>query len=74
MSLLVSFLYLCLHIAVILLIAAVIVWLCKWLGVPLDGTVLKIGQIVVALLVLIAVVVWLGGVLGWSSYRWPWQP
>jgi hypothetical protein len=74
MSLLISFLYLLLHIAVILLIAACIVWLLRWLGIGIDAFVYKIGQAIVALLIIIAVVVWLSGALGWSSYRWPLLP
>jgi hypothetical protein len=74
MSLIISFLYLLLHIAVILLIAACIIWLLRWLGIGIDPFVYKIGQAIVALLIIIAVVVWLSGALGWSSYRWPLLP
>jgi len=74
MSLLISFLYLLLHIAVILLVAALIVWVLRWLGVPIDPLVYKIGQAIVAILVLIAVVVWISGALGYTSYRWPLLP
>lgn len=71
MSLLISFLYLLLHIAVILLVAALIVWVLKWLGIGIDPMVYKIGQAIVALLVLIAIVVWVAGTLGGSPYRLP---
>lgn len=74
MNVLVSFLYLLLHIAVIILIAAVILWVLKWLGVGIDPLVYKAGQAIVVLLILIAVVVWLSGLLGWTSYRFPWGP
>jgi hypothetical protein len=74
MSLLISFLYLLLHIAIILLIAACIVWVLKWVGVGIDPMVYKIGQAIVALLIIIAVVVWLSGALGWSAYRLPFYP
>lgn len=57
MSLLISFLYLCLHIAVIVLVAYAIVWLCRMCEIDLDGNVLKAGKIVVALLIIIAVVI-----------------
>jgi len=72
MSILISFLYLLLHIAVILLIAAVIVWGLRWIGIAIDPMVYKIGQAIVGLLILIAVVVWLSSVLGYTTYRWPW--
>lgn len=72
MSLIVSVLYLLLHIAVILLCAAILVWGLKWLGIPIDPTVYKIGQVIVGLLILIAIVVWISGVLGGPAYRWPW--
>lgn len=74
MNVLISFLYLLLHIAVIILIAAVILWVLKWLGVGIDPLVYKVGQAIVVLLILIAVVVWLSGLLGWTSYRFPWNP
>lgn len=70
MNLLVSFLYLCLHIAIIVFIAYAIVWLLKWLGVGIDGNVYKAGQIIVVLLIIIAVVVWLSGVL-YAPMVWP---
>lgn len=67
-ALLLSFLNLCLYIAVILLIAFVILWVIQnLLGVSLDANILKWGKIVVALLCLIAVVAWLLGVLGGSA-------
>lgn len=71
MNILVSFLYLLLHCAVIILIAAVILWVLKWLGVGIDPLVYKAGQAIVVLLILIAVVVWLSGLLGWTS-GFPW--
>jgi len=72
MDVLVSFLYLLLHIAVIVFVAFVIVWLLKWLGIAIDGNVYRAGQAIVALLILIAVVIWLSGLLGWHAYRFPW--
>jgi hypothetical protein len=74
MSLLISFLYLLLHLAIILLIAAVIVWVLRWIGVGIDPLVYKIGQAIVALLCIIAVLLWLSGALGWSAYRLPFYP
>ena len=74
MSIFVSLLYLLLHIAVILLIAAILVWGLKWLGIPIDPTVYKIGQAIVGLLILIAIVVWISSVLGYTTYRLPWGP
>jgi uncharacterized membrane protein (DUF485 family) len=65
MSILISFLNLCLYIALICLIAYVILWVITGLfGWSVDANVLKFGKIVVALLCLIAIVVWLAGVLG----------
>ena len=71
MSLLISFLYLLLNIAIILLVAAIIVWVLRWLGIGIDPMVYKIGQAIGALLIIIAVVVWVSGVAGWHAYRWP---
>jgi len=68
----VSFLYLLLHIAVIILIAAIILWVLKWLGIGIDPLVYKCGQAIVALLILIAVVVWVSGLLGYST-GFPWM-
>lgn len=67
MSLLVGFLYLCLHIAVIVFVAYCIVWLLKWLGVGIDPNVYKVGQIIVVLLIVIAVVMWLSGVVSYPG-------
>lgn len=65
MSILVSFLSLLLYLAIILLIAYVILWVIQgFMGWTIDANVLKFGKIVVALLCLIAIVVWLAGVLG----------
>lgn len=64
MSILISFLSLCLYIAVVLLIAYVILWAVTWFFGGIDANVLKFGQIVVGLICLIAVVVWLSGLLG----------
>lgn len=61
---LISFLSLLLHCAIIILIAYCIVWLLKFVGIAIDGNVYKWGQIVVALLIIIAVVAWLFGVAG----------
>ena len=72
MNILVSLLYLLLHIAVILLVAAIIVWVLRWMGIAIDPMVYKIGQAIIGLLILIAVVVWITGVLGYSTYRFPW--
>ena len=65
MSILLSFLNLCLYIAIICLIAYVILWVIQgFFGWQIDANVLKFGKIVVGLLCLIAVVAWLAGVLG----------
>jgi len=65
MSILISFLNLLLYIAIIILIAFGIRWvLVSLMGVTLDANVEKWARIVVGLLCVIAVVVWLAGVLG----------
>jgi len=74
MGILISFLYLLLHIAVILLIAAVIVWLLRWAGIGIDPQVYKICQAIVGLLIIIAVIMWASGALGYTSYRFPFLP
>ena len=63
MSLLISVLYLLLNIAVVLLCAALIWWFLRWMGVPIDPTVLKIAQAIVALIVIILIVSWFAGVI-----------
>jgi hypothetical protein len=65
MALLISFLYLMLYIAIICLIAYVILWVITgFFGWAIDANVLKFAKIVVALIILIAVVVWLSGIVG----------
>ncbi|WLB66046.1 hypothetical protein QIH96_13140 [Bradyrhizobium japonicum] len=64
MGILISFLNLLLYLAIIILIAYAIRWLITgFLGWPIDPMVYKWAQIVVGLLCIIAVVVWLVGVL-----------
>jgi len=65
MNILISFLSLLLYIAIILLIAYVILWVVRdWFSISIDANVLKFAKIVVGLICLIAIVVWLSGVLG----------
>jgi hypothetical protein len=65
MGILISFLNLMLYIAIICLIAYVIVWVITGMfGWAIPANVMKFGQIIVALLCLIAIVVWLSGILG----------
>jgi len=65
MGILISFLNLMLYLAIIILIAYVILWVIQgFMGWTIDANVMKFGKIVVALLCLIAIVVWLSGVLG----------
>jgi len=72
MSLLISFLYLLLHIAVILFIAYALLWVLRdWLHITIDPMMMKFGQAIVALLVLIVIVIWIAGVTGHSAYRLP---
>lgn len=65
MSILESFLYLLLYIAIVIFVAFAIRWLITaLLGWSIDPNIDKWGRIIVGLLCLIAVVVWLTGVLG----------
>jgi hypothetical protein len=64
-GILISFLNLMLYIAIICLIAYVILWVIQgFFGWAIPANVMKFGQIIVALLCLIAIVVWLSGILG----------
>lgn len=68
MGILISFLELLLYIAVVCFIAYALVWAFTWFtGKGIDANVYKFGQIIVALICLIAVVVWLAGLLGGGS-------
>ena len=65
MGILISFLNLLLYIAIILFVAYVILWVVRdWFSIAIDGNVLKFAKIIVGLICLIAIVVWLAGVLG----------
>jgi hypothetical protein len=65
MNILISLLELLLYLAIILLVAYAIRWvIVGFLGWPIDPMVYKWAQIVVGLICLIAVVVWLTGLLG----------
>ena len=65
MNILLSFLNLLLYIAIIILVAYIILWVVRdWFEVTIDANVLKFAKIVVGLICLIAIVVWLSGVLG----------
>ena len=65
MAILISFLNLLLYLAIILFVAYVLLWVIRdWFGWTIDANVLKFGQIIVGLICLIAIVVWLAGVLG----------
>ena len=65
MGILISFLNLMLYIAIICFVAYVIVWVITgFFGWTIDANVYKFGQIIVALLCLIAIAVWLSGIVG----------
>jgi hypothetical protein len=65
MAILISFLNLLLYIAIICFVAYVIVWVVQgFFGWSIDANVMRFGQIIVALLCLIAIVVWLASVVG----------
>lgn len=74
MDLLISFLGLLLHCAIIIFVAFCFVWLFKWMGWAIDSNVYKWGQIIVGLLIIIAVVVWISGVLGGPTLSLMWRP
>jgi len=63
MTLLLSLLYLLLNIAVVVLCAALIWWALRWFGIAVDANVLKVGQFILAVIVLILIVSWFAGVL-----------
>lgn len=63
-SILISFLYMLLNVAIVIFIAYAILFVLKWVGWAPDANVLKWGQIIVGLICLIIVVVWLVSVLG----------
>jgi hypothetical protein len=65
MSILISFLELLLYIAVIILIAFAIRWVVvSFMGWAIDANVEKWARVVVGLLCLIAIAIWIAGVLG----------
>jgi hypothetical protein len=65
MSILISFLYLLLYIAIVIFVAFAIRWLIvSFMGWSIDANIEKWGRVIVGLLCLIAIVVWLTGVLG----------
>jgi hypothetical protein len=65
MGILISFLDLLLYLAIIILVAYAIRWVITgFLGWPIDPNVYKWAQIIVGLICIIAIVVWLTGVLG----------
>jgi hypothetical protein len=65
MAILISFLDLLLYLAIIILVAYAIRWVITgFLGWPIEGNVMKWATIVVGLLCIIAIVVWVAGVIG----------
>ena len=77
MSLLVSFLYLLLHIAVIVCVAFVIRWLIVGLfKIAIDPDVEKWARIIIVLLIVIAIVLWVLGITGYGpglQELWLWR-
>jgi len=63
MSMVISVLYLLLNIALIVLVAALLWWGLRWLGIGIDPWVFKICQMILALIILILIVSWLAGVI-----------
>ena len=69
MGLLISFAYLLLYIAVICFVAYVLLWVIRdWFGIAVEGNVLKFAKIIVGLIILIAILVWLSGVIGGPGF------
>jgi hypothetical protein len=65
MNILISFLELLLYLAIVILIAYGIKWVITgFLGWPIDAMVYKWAQIVVGLICIIAIVLWVAGLLG----------
>ena len=68
MGLLLSFLNLLLYLAIILLVAFAIKWVIEsFMGWSIDPDVLKWAKVVVGLICLIAIVAWIGGMLGYGT-------
>ena len=63
-SILIGFLTALLYCAVIILVAYAFVWALGFVGIGIDGNVLKWGKVVVGLLCIIVMLTWLLGVLG----------
>lgn len=65
MSILISFLNLLLYLAIVIFVALAIKWVITgFMGWSIPADLLKYAQIIVGLICLIAIVVWLAGVLG----------
>jgi hypothetical protein len=65
MAILISFLYLLLYIAIVIFVAFAIRWLIvSFMGWSLDANIEKWGRVIVGLLCLIAIVIWISGVIG----------
>jgi len=72
MGLLVSFLYVLLYIAIVLMIAYVILWVVRdWFQIAIDPMVMKFAKIIVGLICLIVIVVWIASALGGVSFPHP---
>ncbi len=70
MGLLISFAYLLLYIAVIVLVAFALKWLFEWFTeTTIEPNVYKWCKVVVGLLIIIAVLVWISGALGTFHFR-----
>jgi hypothetical protein len=68
MGLILSFLNLLLYLAGIMLVAFAIKWVIeKFMGWTIDADVLKWAKVFVGLICLIAIVAWVGGLLGYGT-------
>jgi len=63
-AILIGFLQALLYCAIIIFIAFCFVWAMRWLGIAIDGDVLKWGRIIVGLICVIVMLTWLLGALG----------
>lgn len=56
-----------LYCAIVVFVAFTLLWLLNLVGYPPSPDMIKVGKVIVALLCLIAVLIWLAGVLGFGG-------
>ena len=67
MPILISLANVILYCAIVVFVAFTLLWLLKLVAYPPSPDMIKVGKIIVALLCLIAVLIWLAGVLGFGG-------